>query len=228
MIACLAFPVAAQEAAEVPGDPQSWFTERAAEAAALAPDLSALQSEALLRAQWSVTTRECPASVSAMRLYGLQPATADRLVTAGILDDAFAGAWTFYGETDCPNARILRFMYVLEKSGEHIMLVVNRGNTITTPSMMRETSAEVGADVYAMAKARQPGCDIESVRMNGARVEATDRALGPMVAGTRFTGGWSEIWSFRACQQDVEARVRFDTDGKGGTTARVMGMEVVG
>ncbi|MGB3721703.1 MAG: hypothetical protein WA979_02650, partial [Pacificimonas sp.] len=163
-----------------------------------------------------------------VRLYGLQPATADRLVTNGILDDAFAGAWTYYAETDCPNASVLRFLYVLEKDGDHIMLVVNRGNTITTPSMMRETSAEVGADVYAVAKARQPGCEVEAVRMNGARVAATDGALGPMVAGTRFSGGWSEIWSFRACQQDVEATVRFDADGKGGTAARVTNIDVVG
>ncbi|MGB7406518.1 MAG: hypothetical protein WA906_12580 [Pacificimonas sp.] len=216
----LSSPTAAQVAAEVPDDPRDWFETRTAEAAPHAPTLSDLRDEALLRARWSVTTLPCATEPTTIRLYGLQPATADRMVSEGLLDGAFTGGWTFYGETDCAETPVIRYLYVREPSGGHIMLVVNRGESLATPSMMRITSAEVGADVYAFAVARQPGCEIETVRMRNVRVLETDGNLGPQIAGTRFTGGWSEIWSFEACDQNVEAIVRFDADGKGGTTAR--------
>ncbi|MBV7256225.1 hypothetical protein KCG44_05440 [Pacificimonas sp. WHA3] len=228
LLAAISGSATAQQAAEVPGDAQTWFETRVEAAAPLAPSLADLREEALFRARWSTTIQPCSAPPENLRLFGLRPAMADRLVTNGMLADAFLGAWTFYAETDCAETPLLRYMYVLEKDGSHVLMVVNRGETIATPSMMRETSAVAGADAFAAAKARQPDCDIKSVGMRAARIDATDPGLGPEIAGTRFTGGWSEIWAFRACQQDVEVHVRFDTDGRGGTTARIQNTRVVG
>ena len=221
-------PAAAQSTAEVPGDARSWFAARTAAAAGDAPALADLETEALLRARWSATTQVCAKPPERLRLYGRQPATADRLVTNGILDGAFTGAWTFYAEIDCPETPVLRYMYIREADGGHIMLVVNRGETIATPSMMRETSAIAGAEAYDLARARQPGCEVKSVGMRTVRIDDTDGMLGPAIAGTRFSGGWSEVWRFRACDQDVDVTVRFDTDGKGGTVARIADKRVVG
>ena len=215
-------PAHAQATTEVPGEPVEWFSQKVEEAASLAPALADLQEEALLRARFSVTTRVCDNPPKTMRLYGLQPAVADRTVANGILEEAFVGAWTFYAETDCPQTPLLRYMYVLEADGDHIMLIVNRGQSIATPTMMQETSELAATEAFDTARARQPGCDVSSVGMRATRIEATDNALGPDIGGARFTGGWSEIWNFRACQQDVEVRIRFDTDGKGGTNARIL------
>ncbi|MBZ6379312.1 hypothetical protein B5C34_08425 [Pacificimonas flava] len=219
--ALLAAPAASQFTAEFPGDPRVWAQEQERRSAAHTPQLADLRSEALLRARWSKTMEACAAPPNITRLYGLQPAHADRTVANGILDDAFHGGWTFYAETDCAETPVVRYLYIAEKSGDHVMLVVNRGEVISTPSMMRETSALAGAEAYEAAKRLDPDCGVESVGMRQTSVLEADPALGPAVAGARFSGGWRELWDFTACARDMAVTVRFDTDGKGGTTARI-------
>lgn len=228
LLAALAviFPAAAQETAPLPGEPRAWAAAQVERAAPFAPDLSELRSEALLRARWSKTTEVCATPPESMRLYGLQPAHADRLVAYGILDDAFRGGWTFYGETDCEETPVLRFLYIAESSGEHLLLVVNRGEVISTPSMMRETSAIAGADAYEAARAYEPDCGIETVGMRQTSIVAADPQLSAPIAGTRFGGGWTELWRFTACARTVDVTVRFDADGKGGSRAAIQNVEV--
>jgi hypothetical protein len=221
-----AAPVLAQATASVPGDPQAWATAQVAAAAPYAPDLETLQEEALLRARWSKTMEVCAAPPGEVRLYGLQPAHADRLVANGILAGAFHGGWTFYGETDCAETPVVRYLYIAETSGQHVMLVVNRGEVISTPSMMRETSAIAGADAFDAARAEVPDCAIESVGMRQTGVVSADPNLSPALAGTRFSGGWRELWQFTACARGVDVTVRFDADGLGGSTARIETVEV--
>lgn len=216
----------AQETAPLPGDARAWAAAQVERAAPHAPDLSGLREEALLRARWSKTTEVCAAPPESIRLYGLQPAHADRLVAYGILDDAFQGGWTFYGETDCEETPVLRFLYIAESSGDHLLLVVNRGEVISTPSMMRETSAVAGADAYEAARALDPDCGIETVGMRQTSVIAADPQLSAPVAGARFGGGWSELWRFTACARGVDVTVRFEADGKGGSRAAIQNVQV--
>lgn len=215
-----AAPAAAQQAAEVPGVPAEWFAAKENAAASRAPDLDALTKEVLDRARWSTTTQACETLTKA-EPYGLQPATADRLVSEGLKAGAFVGAWTFYARTDCAETPLLRYMYIAESDGRHLLLVVNRGEAISTPSQMRETSRIAAKAAYDRAKQQQPACEVTSVGMRQTRIAATDGDLSPMQFGTRFAGGWSEAWDFVACGRRTTVTVRFDADGKGGASARV-------
>ncbi len=216
----LAAPAAAQQAAEVPGDPAVWFAEKEDAAASRMPNLEALTPEVLDRARWSTTTQACKA-LNRVEPYGLQPATADRLVSEGLKAGAFVGAWTFYARTDCAETPLLRYMYIAEADGQNLLLVVNRGEAISTPSQMRETSKIAAKAAFERAKQQQPSCEVKSVGMRQTRIAATDGDLAPMRFGTRFTGGWSEAWDFVACGRRATVTVRFDADGKGGASARV-------
>lgn len=225
LILFAASPAAAQQAADVPGDPATWFAAKEAAGTARMPELDALAGEALDRARWSTTTRACK-RVSRVALDGLQPATADRLVSEGLKAGAFVGAWTFYGETDCPETPLLRFLYIAESDGRHLLLVVNRGEAIATPSQMRETSLVAAKAAYDRARQDAPGCEVTSVGMRQTRITATDGGLSPMRFGTRFAGGWSEAWDFVACGRNATVTVRFDADGKGGALARVTDVSI--
>lgn len=224
--ATIASPVAAQETAPIPGDAEDWAVRQTEKAQAFAPALADLQAEAVERVSWSKTIEPCAAPPETLRLYGLQPATADRMVAQGIMDGRYHGGWTFYGETGCPETPVLRFLYVAEADGRHMMVVVNRGEVISTPSMMKETSALAGAKAYEAARRADPDCSVESVVMRRTEIAATDRNLSAPVGGARFAGGWSENWRFSACGEMVDVTVRFDADGKGGTTARIAEVDV--
>lgn len=219
-ILLLSAPAAAQQAAEVPGDPVGWFAAKESAGAARTPDLEALTGEVLDRARWSTTTQACK-TLTRAEPYGLQPATADRLVSEGMKAGAFVGAWTFYARTDCAETPLLRYMYIAESDGRHLLLVVNRGEAISTPSQMRETSKLAAKAAYDRAKQQQPSCEVTSVGMRHTRIAATDGNLSPMQFGTRFAGGWSEAWDFVACGRRATVTVRFEADGKGGASARV-------
>ncbi|MBB4632126.1 hypothetical protein [Sphingosinicella soli] len=223
LIPCLlliASPAAAQQAADVPGDPAQWFAAQENAAEAHAPDLESLRQEVLDRARWSTTTHACT-TLTRIDPYGLQPATADRLVSEGLKAGAFVGAWTFYARTDCAETPLLRFLYIAEKNGRHLLLVVNRGEAISTPSQMRETSKLAAKAAWDRAKQQQPMCEVTTVGMRQTRIAAADGDLSPMQFGTRFAGGWSEAWDFVACGRRATVTVRFDADGKGGASARV-------
>jgi len=221
----LALPAAAQQAADVPGEPASWFAEKEAAGAARAPDLDALTAEAFDRARWSTTTHACK-SLTRVDPYGLQPATADRLVSEGLKAGAFDGAWTFYAKTDCAETPLIRYMYIAESDGRHLLIVVNRGEAISTPSQMRETSKLAAKAAYDKARERDPKCEVTSVGMRQTRIAATDGNLSAMQFGTRFEGGWSEAWDFVACGRRATVTVRFDADGKGGANARVADVSI--
>lgn len=150
-ILLLAAPAMAQEAADVPGVPAEWFAAKESAAAARAPDLDALAQDVLDRARWSTTTQACKALTRA-EPYGLQPATADRLVSEGLKAGAFVGAWTFYARTDCAETPLLRYLYIAESDGRNLLLVVNRGEAISTPSQMRETSKLAAKAAWDRAK----------------------------------------------------------------------------
>src|SRR3546814_5729193 len=163
-ILMLAAPAAAQEAAEVPGNPLDWYAAKEAAAAPHAPDLGEITAEALDRARWSTTTKQCN-RLERVELYGLQPATADRLVAEGIKAGAFEGAWTFYGKTGCKETPVLRYLYIAETEGEHLLLVVNRGEAISTPSQMRETSKVAAKEAFEAARKARTDCEVDSVSM---------------------------------------------------------------
>src|SRR3546814_5545144 len=82
---------------------------------------------------------------------------------------AFEGAWTFYGKTGCKETPLLRYLYIAETEGEHLLLVVNRGEAISTPSQMRETSKVAAKAAFEAARKARPDCEVESVgmRQNG-------------------------------------------------------------
>jgi hypothetical protein len=218
-------PALAQQAAELPGDPAHWFAEKEAAGATRAPDLAALAGEAFDRARWSTTTQGCK-TLTRVEPYGLQPATADRLVSEGLKAGAFVGAWTFYARTDCAETPLLRYLYIAESDGRNLLIVVNRGEAIATPSQMRETSRAAAKAAYDLARKDAPGCEVKSVAMRQTRIASADGNLSPMRFGTRFAGGWSEDWDFVACGRKATVTVRFDADGKGGAAFRVLDVSI--
>jgi hypothetical protein len=225
LLVVVAAPALAQQAAEVPGDPEAWFAAKEAAGAARTPELAVLAAEALDRARWSTTTQGC-ARLTRVEPYGLQPATADRLVSEGLKAGAFDGAWTFYARTDCAETPLLRYLYIAEVDGRHLLMVVNRGEAIATPSQMRETSRMAAKAAFDHARQAVPACEVSSVGMRQTRIAATDGDLSAMRFGTRFAGGWSEDWDFVACGRRATVTMRFEADGRGGATARVVRVEM--
>jgi hypothetical protein len=184
-------------------------------AAAPAPALAAIQPEALAVLQGNAREeRRCvPTSVALERL---QSATAARAITEAVLSGEAKNGWTVYGRAGgCPTPFLARFMVVRMADDSLRVFLVNEGETLANPSLMRDTGHLAAAAGTAAVRIRYPGCDDSDLSMGPTRIADRSR-LGTYSHGAYFSGAWSEVWTFRVCGHRVEVPVSFTADAQGG------------
>jgi len=199
------------------------FIERAT-AAAPAPPIASLQAPALDMLQGNARAeRRCvPSGVALERL---ESATAARVVTEGVAAGQLRNGWTMYGRAGgCPEPYLAHFMVLRMADDSLRVVLVNEGETLANPSLMRDMAHLAAAAASAVARRANPGCNAADLAMGPTRVVDRSR-LGTYYHGAYFSGSWSEAWTFRSCGRRVEIPVTFTADANGGADYNVRGTE---
>ena len=199
------------------------FIERTT-AAAPAPSIASLQAPALdvVRGNARAEGRCVP---TALALERLESATAVRVITEGVQAGQLKNGWTIYARASgCPRPILARLMVLRMADDGLRVLMVNEGETLANPSLMRDMAHLAGAAATAVARRADPGCGGADLRMGPTRVVDRSR-LGTYFHGAYFSGSWSEAWTFLVCGKRVEIPVAFTADADGGADYDVRGTQ---
>lgn len=195
------------------------------DAAVPPPPAEAVRAEALATLQGNARTegRCVPTGVAIERL---ESASAVRAVAEGVRDRQVKNGWTAYGRASgCPTPFLGHF-FVLRLADDSLrVFIVNEGETLTNPTLMRDTAALAATAATNFLRRSDPSCTGEDMRMGPTRVVARSRDLGLSFHGAYFAGSWSEAWTFLVCGRRVEIPVSFTTDGEGGANYDIRGTE---
>lgn len=208
--ASMAVPAAAQDAE---------FARAIAAIAAAEPAPSAPEVAAAALDTMKAIAKErggcAPASVSADTPAA---ATSTALATQLIGARQIKNAWTVYVRPQgCPAAAPTRFILLRMASGELLARVVNVGESLAAPSMMRDSSFVVAVAALGAIQKAHPDCKgPEGMEMESSRVASRSADLGPDFYGSRYAGSWKEVWTFKVCGHRAEVPITFTADGQGG------------
>lgn len=145
-------------------------------------------------------------------------ATSTALATQLIGAGQIKNAWTVYVRPQgCPADSPTRFILLRMTAGELLARVVNVGESLTPPSMMRDSSFAVALPALTMIQKAHPDCkSMDGLDMTGSRVMSRSADLGPDFYGSRYAGSWREAWTFSLCGHRAEVPISFVADGQGG------------
>jgi hypothetical protein len=145
-------------------------------------------------------------------------ASASRTIATLIGRKQIKNGWTAYGRPQgCPAPAATRFMVLRLADGTLIARMVNVGESLTAPDLMRDSSYVVAVAAAGAIRKAHPECTgIEGLQMGATRVSRRSPDLGPDFHGQRYRGSWEEVWTFTQCGHSAEVPVTFVTDGKGG------------
>lgn len=211
----LAAPAAAQDAG---------FTRFVEEAnAAVPPPADAELAPAALDILKRFATAKKGCVPTGIAMEPARSATAARFASDLIQAGQLRNAWTAYGRPQgCPSPAPTRFLVLRMTDGSLLVRVVNVGETLANPSLMRDTSyIAATAAVAAIQKARPDCTDHKDIDMAGTRIISKSRDLSPDWHGARYAGSWTEGWSFTVCGRRAEVPITFTADGQGGATWNV-------
>lgn len=210
--------LAAQDAACVQ------FVERT-NAAAPAPPAAAVRAEALATLQGNARAEgRCVPTGIEMR--PLETAAAVRAVTEGVRDGQVKNGWTAYGRATGCSAPYLGRFFVLRLADDSLrVFIVNEGETLANPSLMRDTGALAARVAGLVVRRVSPSCDAGDLRMGPTRIVSRSADLGPSFHGAYFSGSWTEAWTFTVCGRRVEVPLVFTADGVGGANYDIRGSE---
>jgi hypothetical protein len=194
-------------------------------AAAPAPPLEAIRPEALAILQGAMRAqRRCVPG--ALALERLASATAMRAVTLSVRSGEVRNGWTVYGRaTSCGAPLLFRFLVLRLPDNALRVLIVNEGESLANPSLMRDTSTAAVQATLAVLRRTMPSCNGQDVQLGPSRVVSRGAGLGPNVYGAFFRGTWREAWTFRMCGRRVEMPIDFTADAEGGADYSVHGSE---
>lgn len=155
-----------------------------------------------------------------------QSATAVRLAVELIGAGKIKNAWTAYGRIQgCPAQPPTRFLVLRMADGSLLVRVVNVGETLANPSLMRDSSFVVAFSALGAIRAVKPDCDGKNLDMVSTRVISKSADLSADWHGARYAGSWTEGWTFSACGRRAEVPVTFTADGQSGANWNVRSTE---
>jgi hypothetical protein len=186
-------------------------------AAVPAPSVEEIRSDALKTLQ-AIAAEKKTCAPTGIAIEAPSSATADRMITQLVMAGKVKNGWTAYGRPQgCGEQPPTRFMVLRLASGEVIARVVNIGEAIAGPTLMRDSSFVAATAAYtAIQKANSQCTSPDGLDMVGTRVTSRGADLGVDYHGVRFAGSWEEGWTFRVCGKSAEVPIRFTADGQGG------------
>ena len=148
-------------------------------------------------------------------------------ITQGVASGQIKNGWTVYGRTQgCPDGPPVRFMVLRMPDDQLRAVVVNEGETLANPSLMRDSSTPAAVTAYQTVRTADASCDVSTMRMGATRVAERGSDLGDEYHGAFYSGSWSEIWTFLVCGRSVEVPITFTADGNGGAHYNIRSTEV--
>ena len=219
-IGVLATTVAAQTPAEL-----ELF--KAINAAVPAPTPASVNAEAMTLLKTMVERKEAACLPTDIAVGEIRPATASKLAAAGINSKQLKNIWTTFGKLEgCPSAAPARFMVIRMADNSLLVRMVNTGETLTTTSQMRDTSASAAMAAMIAVRNAVPDCKGDDMSMGDTRIATRAPDLGPDFYGARYAGSWSEVWRFKVCGREADVPLDFRADGTGGVYSNIPGAEV--
>lgn len=194
---------------------------RAVNANVAIPDQREIAADALSTLK-AIAARESQCAPTAVRMEKPTPASADPMAMQSIDAGKIKNAWLAYGvPIGCAKAPKTRFFILQTPDDKILARVVNNGESIASPALMRDTSMNAALAAYASVKAIDPACDGEGMAMVETRISSKSDNLSPDFYGVRFKGSWEEVWTFGVCGRLVAVPVSFQADGSGGAYTHV-------
>ena len=155
------------------------------------------------------------------------PVTGSREVLQAVLSGQLRNGWSVYAvHSGCAGTEPFRYLVVQKSDFSLLALQVNEGKTYTSPSIMRDTSAQAALGALQKARSLDAKCTGEDMKMGPTRVSAQSTDLGSEIFGARYAGSWTEVWQFQTCGKKLDVTVHFTPDGDGGAYSNVKADEV--
>jgi hypothetical protein len=185
--------------------------------AAPAPDV-AETAPAALETLRAIAAKDKTCVPTGVTMAPAASASASRTIATLIGKKQIRNGWTSYGRPQgCPATVPTRFLILRLADGTLIARVVNTGESLTAPDLMRESSFAVAMAAVGAIQKAHPDCKgIEGLQMGATRVSSRSADLGPDFHSQRYRGRWEEVWTFTLCGHRAEVPVTFVTDGAGG------------
>jgi hypothetical protein len=125
--------------------------------------------------------------------------------------------WLAYGKAvGCADASKTRFIVIQTPDGAVRARVVNKGESIASPSLMRDTSMNAALVAWNAVRAVDPTCAGRDMAMVSTKVSSKSSDLSPDFYSARYQGSWEETWMFSVCGRIAAVPVSFKADGTGG------------
>lgn len=194
---------------------------REVNAAVPIPDQLAVEADALATLQ-AIAKQKSQCVPTGLRMERPTPATADRMAIQSIQAGKLKNLWLAYGNAiGCPDASKIRFIVLQLPDGSVRARVVNQGESIASPSLMRDTSAGAALAAWNAVKGVDSTCDGRDLDMTNTKVSLKSADLSPDFYSARYRGSWEEVWTFSVCGRQAAVPVSFKADGTGGAYTNV-------
>lgn len=162
---------------------------------------------------------------TALALEPPQNAVATFVIAQAVVAGQIKNGWTAYGRpAGCPASPPVRFLVLRMADDSLRAFVVNEGESLANPSLMRDASVPAAVAAFSVVRGSNPTCNPSDMRMGPTRV-AERTGLGPNYHGAFYAGSWREIWTFTVCGRTVEVPIVFTADGEGGAHFNARGTE---
>jgi hypothetical protein len=139
------------------------------------------------------------------------------MIVEGVRAGQLRNGWTVYATPEgCADAVPTRLMVLRLADGSLRALLVNRGETLANPTLMRDTSSPAAVAAAQAVRQAEPSCNGNDIDFADGRVTSRSADLSPEVHGAFFAGSWQESWTFSMCGRLVEVPITFRADGEGG------------
>jgi hypothetical protein len=148
----------------------------------------------------------------------VSPAAATPMVVQLVRSGEIKNGWTAYGRAKgCVAPARIRFILLRRSTGVLLVRIVNSGESLANPSLMRDSSTGVAMAALVAIEKAHPDCSAsQQMKMEGSRIVSRGADLGPDYHGAFYAGSWEEAWTFKLCGHSVEIPIGFVADGKGG------------
>jgi hypothetical protein len=147
-------------------------------------------------------------------------AAATRMVSQLVKSGEIKNGWTAYGRPKgCAAPARIRFILLRRSTGALLVRIANSGETLASPSLMRDSNMSAAMAALAAIEKAHPDCGTsEQMKMEGSRIVSRGADLAPDYHGAFYAGSWEEAWTFRLCGHRAEVPIGFVADGQGGAT----------
>lgn len=185
--------------------------------AAVPPPAVAAVTPVALTALRGLERQEGSCVPTGLVLEAPQTAIATYVISQAVASGEIKNGWTVYGRSQgCPGAPPVRFMVVRLPDDQLQVLVVNEGETLANPSLMRDTSSAASMAAVQTVRRADASCDGSDLRLGPTRIAERGPGLSQVYHGVFYAGSWREVWTFLLCRRTVEVPVTFTADGNSG------------